>query len=49
MLSRVGLLIAECAIKSRSSDFTNEIDGCELRKCFDDDLVDRDPRLMRLN
>ena len=37
------LSFVECAIKSRPLDFTNEIDGCELRTCFDGDLVDRDP------
>ena len=40
MQPRVALLLVECAIKSRPSNFTNEIDGSELRMCIDLDQMD---------
>ena len=39
----VHVRLAKYAIKSQSSDFINEIDGCEIVMCFDYDRVDQSP------
>ena len=41
MKPRVHVGLTERVIKSRLSDFINEIDGCEIITWFDYDLVDR--------